>query len=84
MITSKTLRVFPSVKSSGYQLKVFVFKLKLSHNCQMTIGEKHLRQCSVRMNSMSKSQLWQTTVPNQWHNFILKLTINGMILIMKH
>ena len=54
--------VFPFVKTSGYHLKVFVFKLNQIHICQTTIVEKHLRRYYVRMNSMSKSKSWQIMV----------------------
>ena len=40
-IISKTFLVFRLVKTSGYQLKVFAFKLSKSHSCQTTIVEKH-------------------------------------------
>ena len=45
---------FPFVKTSGFHLKVFVFKLDQIHICQTTIVEKHLRRYYVRMNSMSQ------------------------------
>ena len=51
---SENFCVFPFVKTSGYHLKVFVFKLNQIHICQTTIVEKHLRRYYVRMNSMSK------------------------------
>ena len=53
-IMSENFCVFPFVKTSGYHLKVFVFKLNQIHICQTTIVEKHLRRYYVRMNSMSK------------------------------
>ena len=43
-IISENVCVFPFVKTSGYHLKVFVFKLNQIHICQTTIIEKHLRQ----------------------------------------
>ena len=55
-LISENFCVFPFVKTSGYHLKVFVFKLNQIHNCQTTIVEKHLRQYNVRMNSISKSK----------------------------
>ena len=55
-IISKNFCVFPFVKTSGYPLKVFVFKLNQIPICQTTIVEKHLRLYYVRMNSMSKSK----------------------------
>ena len=55
-IISETFCVFPFVKTSGYHLKVFVFKLNQTQICQMTIVEKHLRRYYVRINSMSKSK----------------------------
>ena len=62
-ITSKIFVFFlPLVKTSGYHIKVFVFKLNQIHICQMAIVEKHLRRYYVRMNSMSKSKLWQIMV----------------------
>ena len=61
-IISKNFCVFPFVKTSGYHLKVFVFKLNQIHICQTTIVEKHLRRYNARMNSMSKSKSWQITV----------------------
>ena len=54
--------VFPFVKTSGYHLKVFVFKLNQICICQTTIVEKHLRRYYVRMNRMSKSKPWQIMV----------------------
>ena len=62
MIIFENFCVFPFVKTSGYHLKVFVFKLNQIHICQMTIVEKHLRRCNVRMNSMRKSKSWQIMV----------------------
>ena len=53
---SKNFCVFPFVKTSGYHLKMFVFKLNQIHICQTAIVEKHLRRYYVRMNSMSKSK----------------------------
>ena len=61
-IVSKNFCVFPFVKTSGYLLKVFVFKLYQIHICQTTILEKHLQRYYVRMNSMSKSKSWQIMV----------------------
>ena len=61
-IISENFCVFPFVKTSGYHLKVFVFKLKQIHICQTTIVEKHLSQYYVRNNSMSKSKSWQIMV----------------------
>ena len=61
-IISENFCVFPFVKTSGYHLKVFVFKLNQIHTCQATIVEKHLRRHYVRMNSMSKSKSWQIMV----------------------
>ena len=52
MIISENFCVFPFLKTSGYHLKVFVFKLNQIHICQMTIVEKHLRRYYVRLNSM--------------------------------
>ena len=57
MIISQNFCVFPFVKTSGYHLKVFVFKLNQNHICQTIIVEKHLRQYYVRIN-MSKSKSW--------------------------
>ena len=53
---SENLCVFLFVKTSGYHIKVFVFKLNQIHICQTTIVEKHLRRYCVRMNSISKSK----------------------------
>ena len=53
---------FPFVKTSGYHLKVFVFKLNQIYICQGAIVEKHLRRYYVRINSMSKSKSWQSMV----------------------
>ena len=50
---------FPFVKTSGYHLKVFVFKSNQIQICQTTIVENHLRGYYVRMDSMSKSKSWQ-------------------------
>ena len=61
-IISENFCVFTFVKTSGYHLKVFVFKLNQIHVCQTTIVEKHLRGYYVRMNSMSKSKSWQIMV----------------------
>ena len=47
-IISENFCVFPFDKTSGYHLKVFVFKLNQIHICQMTIVEKHL--CQLRQN----------------------------------
>ena len=62
MIISDNFCVFPFIKTPGYHLKVFVFKLTQSHICQTTIVEKHLRRYYVRMNSMSISKSWQIMV----------------------
>ena len=62
MIISENFCVFPFVKTSGYHLKVFVFKLNHIHICQTKIVEKHLRRHYVRMNSMSKWKSWQIMV----------------------
>ena len=43
-IISENFCVFPFVKTSGYHLKLFVFKLNQTHICQTTIVEKHLRR----------------------------------------
>ena len=43
-IISETFSVFPFVKTSGYHLKVFVFKLNQIHICHETIVEKHVRR----------------------------------------
>ena len=62
-IISETFCVFfPLVKTSGYHLKVFVFKSNQIHICQTTIVEKHLRRYYVRKNNMSKSKSWQIMV----------------------
>ena len=53
---------FLFVKTSGYHLKVFIFKLNQIHICQTTIVEKHLRRYNVRRNSMNKSISWQIMV----------------------
>ena len=37
MIISENFCAFPFVKTSGYHLKVFVFKLNQIHICQKTI-----------------------------------------------
>ena len=55
-IISENFCVFPFVKTSGYRLKVFIFKLNQIHIFQTTIVEKHLRWYYVRMNSKSKSK----------------------------
>ena len=55
-IISENFCVFPFVKTSGYHLKVFVFKLKQIHICQTTIVEKRSRRYYVRINSISKSK----------------------------
>ena len=62
MIISENFCVFPFVKTSGYHLKVFVFKSNQIQICQMTIVEKHLRRYYVRTNCMSKSKSWQIMV----------------------
>ena len=41
-IISENLSVFPFVKTSGYHLKVFVFKSNQNHNCQATNVEQHV------------------------------------------
>ena len=51
-IISENFCVFPFVKTLGFYLKVFAFKLNQNHICQTTIIEKHLRRYYVRMNSM--------------------------------
>ena len=61
-IIFETICVFPFGKTSGYHLKVFVYKLNQIRICQTTIVEKHLRQNYVRMNSMSKLKSWQSMV----------------------
>ena len=61
-IISENFCIFPFVKTSGYHLKVFVFKLNQIHICQTTIFEKHLSLYYVRINSISKSKLWQIMV----------------------
>ena len=43
----KTFVFFPFVKTSGYHLKVFIFKLNQIHICQTTIVEKQLRRYYV-------------------------------------
>ena len=55
----KPVVFFPFVKTSGYHLKVFVFKTNQIQICQTTIVENHLRRYYVRMDSMSKSKSWQ-------------------------
>ena len=62
-IISENFCVFPFVKTSGYHLKVFVFKSNQIHICQTTIVEKHLRWYYVRMNSMSKLKAWANHGP---------------------
>ena len=61
-IISENFCVFPFVKTSGYPLKVFVFKSNQIQICQTTIVEKHLSRYYVRMNSMSKSKSMQIMV----------------------
>ena len=61
-IISKNFCVLSFVKTSGYHLKVFVFKLNQIHICQTTIVENHSRRYYVKMNSMSKSKSWQIMV----------------------
>ena len=61
-IISENFCVFLFVKTSGYHLKVFVFKSNQIQICQTTIVEKHLRRHYVRMNCMSKSKSWQIMV----------------------
>ena len=58
-IISENFCVCPFVKTSGYDLKVFVFKSNQIHICQTKVVEKHLRRYNVRMNSMSKSKTRQ-------------------------
>ena len=53
-IISENFCVFSFLKTSGYHLKVFVFKLNQIHICQTTIVEKDLRRNFVGTNSMSK------------------------------
>ena len=43
-IISENFCVIPFVKTSGYHLKVFVFKLNQIHICQTIIVEKNLRR----------------------------------------
>ena len=52
-IISEIFCVVPFVKTPGYHLKVFVFKLNEIHICQTTIVEKYLRRYYVRMNSVN-------------------------------
>ena len=61
-IISENFCLFLFVKTSGYHLKVFVFKSNQIQICQTTIVEKHLRRYYVRINSMSKSKSWQIMV----------------------
>ena len=61
-IISENFCVFSFVKTSGYHLNVFVFKLNQIHICQTTIVEKRLRRYYVRMNSMRKSKSWQIII----------------------
>ena len=61
-IISENFCVFQFVKTFGYHLKAFVFKLNQIHICQTTIVEKHLRRYNVRMNSMIKLKSWQMMV----------------------
>ena len=61
-VISENFRVFPFVKTSGYHLKVFVFKSNQIQICHTTIVETHLRRSYVRMNSMSRSKPWQIMV----------------------
>ena len=42
IISKKNFCVFPFVKTSGYHLKVFAFKLNQIYICQTTIVEKTL------------------------------------------
>ena len=55
-IISENCCVFPFVKTSGYYLNVFVFKVNQIHICQTTIVEKHICRYYVRMNSTIKSK----------------------------
>ena len=61
-IKAENFCVFPFVKTSGYHLEVFVFKLNQIHICQTAIVEKHLHRYYVRMNSMSKSKSRQIMI----------------------
>ena len=47
---SEIVCVFPFHKTSGYNIKVFVFKLNQIHICQTTIVEKHLKHSILRQN----------------------------------
>ena len=78
-IISENFCVFPFFKTSGYQLKVFVFKLNRIHICQTTIVEKHLRRYYVRMNSMSKSKSWQIMVHFARRQKMIKKTSSNQI-----
>ena len=44
VVIFETFYVFPFVKTSGYHIKAFVFKLNQIHNYQTTVVEKHLRR----------------------------------------
>ena len=61
-IISENFCIFPFVKTYGYHLKLFGFKLNQIHIYQTTIVEKHLRRYYVRINNMSKSKSWQIMV----------------------
>ena len=60
---SENCCVFPFVKTSGYHLKVFVFKSNKIQIYQTTIVENHLRRYYVRITSMNKSKSRQIMVP---------------------
>ena len=75
-IISENFCVFPFVKTSGYDLKVFAFKSNQIHICQTTVAEKHLRRYYVRMNSMSNRKHGKS-----W--FILKEDKNDKENILK-
>ena len=53
---------FPFVKTSGYHLKVFVFRSNQIQICQTKIVENHFRRYNVTINSMSESESWQIMV----------------------
>ena len=61
-IISENFFVFSFVKTSGYHLKVFVFKSNQSQICQTTIVKNHLRRNYVIIKCMSKSKSWQIIV----------------------
>ena len=62
-IISEKKCVFPFFKTSGYHLKVFVFKSNQIQICQTTFVEKHLRRYYVRINSMSKIEIMANDGP---------------------